>query len=65
MEDKQTVPRVRLEVFDALARLKDAKALPVLERIASGEAAIPAPAWLGPEGWANNARAALAKIREQ
>lgn len=64
-EDQQTVHLVRIEVFGALARLKDARAVPVLERIAANPDTTSLPGDRGPQRWKREARIALEKIQSE
>jgi hypothetical protein len=62
VEDDQTAPWVRVEVFGALARLKDDRAVPALERIAANPDDTLLGAY-GPRRWKAEARAALSMIQ--
>lgn len=65
VEDEQTPPWVRIEIFSALARLKDDRAVPVLERIAANPDDTMLPGGLGPARWKREAQSALMKIRAE
>jgi hypothetical protein len=65
VEDEQTAPWVRIESFGALARLKDERAAPALERMIANLDDTSLPGDLGPQRWKREARSALMRIRGQ